>query len=46
MKNLRRGLLIAGMAVLAGIVVRAKGRPLSAPPAAGGWRELAGPDFR
>ena len=45
-KNLRRGLLIAGMAVLAGIVVRAKGRPAVPPPASGGWRELEGPELR
>ena len=46
MKNLRRGLLIAGMAVLAGIVVRAKGRPPVAPSTSGGWRELEGPELR
>lgn len=45
MKNLRRGLLVAGMALLAGVVVRAKGRPASV-PASGGWRPLEGPDLR
>jgi len=44
-KNLRRGLLVAGMALLAGVVVRAKGRP-AAVPASGGWRPLEGPDLR
>jgi len=44
-KNLRRGLLVAGMAILAGIVVRAKGRS-SVPPTSGGWRALEGPDLR
>jgi hypothetical protein len=44
-KNLRRGLLVALMALLAGIVVRAKGRS-PVPPTSGGWRELEGPDLR
>jgi hypothetical protein len=45
MKNLRRGLLVALMAILAGIVVRLRGRsPVNA--TSGGWRELEGPDLR
>jgi len=44
-KNLRRGLLVAAIAILAGIVVRAKGwSPV--PSTAGGWRPLEGPDLR
>jgi len=44
-KAFRRGLLVAALAVLAGMVlrVRAKG---GVPPTTGGWRELEGPDFR
>ena len=46
-KNLRRGLLVAGMAILAGIVVRAKGRsPVPAASGEGGWRALEGRDLR
>ena len=44
-KNLRRGLLVAGMAILAGLVVRARARTV-VPQASGGWRELEGPDLR
>jgi hypothetical protein len=44
-KAFRRGLLVAVLAVLAGIVVRMRGKP-SVPPSSGGWRELEGPDFR
>ncbi|GMU80012.1 MAG: hypothetical protein AMXMBFR46_28000 [Acidimicrobiia bacterium] len=44
-KNLRRGLLVAGIAILAGVVVRALGRE-KAVPTTGGWRELEGPDLR
>jgi len=45
MKNLRRGLLVAAMAILAGVVVRLRGRP-PATPTSGGWRELEGPELR
>jgi hypothetical protein len=45
MKNLRRGLLVAGMAILAGVVVRVRGR-CTVTPESGGWRELEGPDLR
>lgn len=45
MKNLRRGILVAGMALLAGIVVRFRGR-LPGDPTSGGWRPLEGPDLR
>jgi hypothetical protein len=41
----RRGLLVAMLAVLVGIVVRARGKG-GVPPTTGGWRELEGPDFR
>jgi hypothetical protein len=41
----RRGVLVALLAVLVGIVVRARGKGASA-PTTGGWRELEGPDFR
>ena len=45
MTNLRRGLLVAGMAILAGVVVRFRGRnPVS--PTVGGWRPLEGTDLR
>jgi hypothetical protein len=45
MKNLRRGLLVAGMAILAGLVVRFRARSV-VPQSSGGWRELEGPDLR
>jgi hypothetical protein len=45
MKNLRRGLLVAFIAMLAGLVVRLKARSV-APQSSGGWRELEGPDLR
>ena len=37
--------IVALMALLAGIVVRAKGRS-PVPPTSGGWRELEGPGLR
>jgi hypothetical protein len=45
MKAFQRGLLVAAIAVLAGVVVRLRGKG-SVPPTTGGWRELEGPDFR
>jgi hypothetical protein len=44
-KAFRRGLLVVGIAVLAGLVVRLRGKG-GVPPTTGGWRELEGPDFR
>jgi len=41
----RRGLLVAALAVLVGLVVRLRGKGGVA-PTTGGWRELEGPDFR
>ena len=45
MKAFRRGLLVAAMAITAGVVVRLRAKG-SVPPTNGGWRELEGPDFR
>ena len=45
MKVFRRGLLVAGLAVLVGLVVRMRGKE-GVPPRTGGWRELEGPEFR
>jgi hypothetical protein len=45
MRAFQRGLLVAAIAVLAGVVVRLRGKG-SVPPTTGGWRELEGPDFR
>jgi hypothetical protein len=45
MRVFRNGLLVAIIAVGAGIVVRLRARG-SVPAATGGWRELEGPDFR
>ena len=45
MKAFQRGLLVAAIAVLAGVVVRLRGKG-SVPPTTGGWRELEGPEFR
>jgi hypothetical protein len=44
-KTFRRGLLVAGMAVVAGIVVRLRAKG-SVPLTSGGWRELEGPELR
>ncbi|MCC6339782.1 MAG: hypothetical protein KJ056_03440 [Acidimicrobiia bacterium] len=45
MKNLRRGLLVLVLAVLAGGILKLRGRG-GVPPTGGGWRELEGPDYR
>jgi hypothetical protein len=44
-KAFRRGLLVAVLVALIGIVVRLRGKG-GVPPTSGGWRELEGPDFR
>jgi hypothetical protein len=41
----RRGVLVALLAVLVGVVLRVRGKG-GVPPTTGGWRELEGPDFR
>lgn len=45
MKAYQRGLLVAVLAVLAGLFVRMRAQK-SAPVPEGGWRELQGPEFR
>lgn len=45
MKNVRRGLLVAVVTVVAGLVLRVRGRE-AVPSSRGGWRELEGPGFR
>jgi hypothetical protein len=45
MKALRRGLIVAAIAVLVGGFVKLRGKG-GVPPTSGGWRELDGPDFR
>jgi hypothetical protein len=45
MRALRRGLIVLGVAVLAGGLMRLRGKG-GVPPTSGGWRELEGPDFR
>jgi len=44
MKAFRRGVLVAALAVLVGLVLRVRGKGV--PVTSGGWRELEGPDFR
>jgi hypothetical protein len=44
-KAFRRGLLVAAMAITAGVVVRLRAKG-SVPSTSGGWRELEGPEFR
>jgi hypothetical protein len=44
-KALRRGLIVAIVAVLIGGVVKLRGKG-GVPPTNGGWRELDTPDFR
>jgi hypothetical protein len=44
-KAFRRGLLVAALAIVAGMVLRLRGKG-DVPPTTGGWRELEGPDFR
>jgi len=46
MWTFRRGLIVAGAALLVGIVVRLRGKGGVVPRTSGGWRELEGPDFR
>src|SRR5512132_3210288 len=45
MKALRRGVIVAVIAVLVGGFVKLRGKG-GVPPTSGGWRELDGPDFR
>jgi len=45
MKAFQRGMLVAAIAIAAGVVVRVRGKGQVA-PAIGGWRELQGPDYR
>ncbi len=45
MKAYQRGMLVAALAVLAGVVVKVRGKGANA-EADGGWRALEGPDFR
>lgn len=45
MKALRRGLIVAVIAVIVGGFVKLRGKG-GVPPTNGGWRELDGPDFR
>jgi hypothetical protein len=45
MKNFRRWSLVVLCALLAGVVVRLRGKG-GVPPTTGGWRELEGPEFR
>jgi hypothetical protein len=44
-KNVRRGLLVAVVAVTAGLVVRLVGKG-GVSTSTGGWRQLEGPGFR
>ena len=41
----RRGLIVVLVAVLAGGLMKLRGKG-GVPPTSGGWRELSGPDFR
>jgi hypothetical protein len=41
----RRGLLVVLVALLAGGIMKLRGKG-GVPPTNGGWRELRGPDFR
>ena len=45
MKAFRRALVVAFIALLAGAIVRLRGKG-TVVPTSGGWRELEGPDFR
>jgi hypothetical protein len=44
-KAFRRGLLVAGIAILVGGFIKLRGKG-GVPPMSGGWRELEAPDFR
>lgn len=44
MNTFRRGVFVAGLAILVGLVLRVRGKGV--PVTTGGWRELEGPDFR
>jgi hypothetical protein len=44
-RALRRGLVVVFVAVIAGGIMKLRGRG-GVPPTSGGWRELEAPDFR
>jgi hypothetical protein len=47
MKAYQRGILVATLAILAGLFVRVKAQKSQPVPTVdGGWRELTGPEFR
>ena len=45
MRALRRGLVVLFVAVIAGGLMKLRGKG-GVPPTSGGWRELEAPDFR
>lgn len=45
MRALRRGLVVLFVAVIAGGLMKLRGKG-GVPPTSGGWRELEGPEFR
>jgi hypothetical protein len=45
-KPFQRGLLVAAIAVAAGVVLRVRGKGPVPAASNGGWRELQGPEFR
>jgi hypothetical protein len=44
-RALRRGLIVLVVAVIAGSIVKLRGKG-GVPPTSGGWRELEAPEFR
>jgi hypothetical protein len=46
MKAYQRGLLVATIAVVGGLILRVRGKGPVPPISNGGWRELHGPEFR
>jgi hypothetical protein len=45
MKALRRGMILAVIAILVGVYAKLRGKG-AVPPTSGGWRDLDGPEFR
>ena len=45
MRAFRRGLIVVGVAAVAGALMKVRGKG-GVPPTNGGWRELEAPDFR
>ena len=45
MRAFRRGLIVLGVAAVAGALMKVRGKG-GVPPTNGGWRELEAPDFR